>query len=154
MYAQLTICRVVATSQPHDDSWYNIASDELGLPETSLREYAAQDDSLSLVILNHVVRQQFGYFRKMSLSQKFAWKFTFSLVLAETSQFDAKDTLSELQHEFCTLWNQIVNKAQDGDDRLMAILILRERDSRCFPCSTPRHRFCPNAVLHFHWRWG
>ena len=121
VYAQLTICSVLATSQPRDDSWYNIASGELGFTETSLREYATQGDSLSLVILIHVVRQQFRHFRKMAQSQKH----TFSFFLDEASKLDATDTSSELQHRFCSLWNQIVREAQDGNDRNMADLILR-----------------------------
>ena len=119
VYAHLSNCKVLATSQPHDNSWYNFASDELGFPETSLREYAAQGDSLSLVILIHIVRQQFTHFRKLSWSQKI----DFSLVMSKASKFDAKDTSSELQHQFCTLWNQIVNEAQDGDWN-MALRIL------------------------------
>ena len=91
IYAQLTICSVLATNQPRDDSWYTIASDELGFTETSLREYATQGDSLSLLILIHAVRQQFTHFRKMSQSQKR----TFSFFLSKASKFDANDTSSE-----------------------------------------------------------
>ena len=120
VYAQSTICEVLATSQPRDDSWYNIASDELGFPETSLQDYAAQGDSLSLVILIHVVRQQITYPKERSWLQKYE----LSLVLSKASKFNAKDTSSELQHEFCALWNQIVNKAQDGNDGDMAFFIL------------------------------
>ena len=120
VYAQLTICKVVATWQPHDDSWYNFASDALGLPETSLREYATQGDSLLLVILIHVVRQQFSHFRKLSWSQKF----DFSSVLSKASTFDARKTSPKLQHKFCALWNQIVNEAQSGGDWYMACYIL------------------------------
>ena len=120
VYAHLFNCKVLATSQaPHDDSWYNFASYELGFPETSLRDYAAQGDSLSLVILIHIVREQFIHFRKLSWSQKI----DFSLVMSKASKFDAKDTSSELQHNFCALWNQIVNEAQD-EDWNMALRIL------------------------------
>ena len=120
VYARMTICKILATSQPHDDSWYNFVSDELRLPETSLRDSASHGDSLSLVILIHVVRQLFSHFRKLSRLQKD----NFSFVLANASHFDAKDTSSELQHKFCALWNQIVNEVQDGNDRRMAELIL------------------------------
>ena len=121
VYAHLFNCKVLATSQaPHDDSWYNFVSDELRLPETSLRDSASHGDSLSLVILIHVVRQLFSHFRKLSRLQKD----NFSFVLANASHFDAKDTSSELQHKFCALWNQIVNEVQDGNDRRMAELIL------------------------------
>ena len=121
VYVQSTICEVLTISQPRDDSWYNIASDELGFPETSLRDYAAQGDNLSLVILIHVVRQQITHFRNRSRLQKLDC----SSVLSKASKFNAKDTSSELQHEFCALWNQIVNKAQDGNDQDMAYYILR-----------------------------
>ena len=119
-YAKLTICLVLVRSQSRDDSWYNLASDELGFPETSLREYAAQGDSLSLVILIHLVRQQFIHFRKWSLRQKYV----FSYVLAEASIFNTKDTSLELQHEFCALWNQIVNEARDLNDENIVLYIL------------------------------
>ena len=122
VYAQSTIYKVLTTSQPRDNSWYNLASDELGFPETSLRDYATQGDSLSLVFLIHVVRQQFTHFKKRSWSQKF----DFSLVLSKASEFDAKDTSSELQHEFCALWNQIVNEAQGGGDWYIAYYILQQ----------------------------
>ena len=121
VYAHSTIYKVLATSQPRDDSWYNTASVFLGLPETSLRDYAAQGDSLSLVILIQVVRRQFIHFGEWSSTQKKK----FSTVLGEASRFDAKDTSSELQHEFCALWNQSVNEAHDSNDMYMVIYILQ-----------------------------
>ena len=120
VHARMTICKVVATWQPRDDSWYNFTSNELGCHETSLREYAAQGDSLSLVILINIVRQQFSHFRKSSQSQKL----DFSSVLSKASKFDPNDTSLELQHEFCALWNQIVREVQGGGDRIMAYCIL------------------------------
>ncbi|KAH9017457.1 hypothetical protein EDB83DRAFT_2437292, partial [Lactarius deliciosus] len=47
-------------------------------------------------------------------------------VLEAASEFNVQDTLPDLQHEFCALWNQIVLKAQnDHDWRMAAIYILR-----------------------------
>ena len=103
VYAQLTICSVLATSQPRDYSWYNISSDELGFSKTSLREYAAQGDSLSLVILIQFVRQQFRHIRKMSSQIHI-----FSYLLVEASKIDATDTSSELQHKF---WRTLETKS-------------------------------------------
>ena len=116
---QFAISKIIATRKPFDDSWYMLASNELGLPETSLQDYAIQGDGLSLVILIHVIRQQFIHFRKPSWQ-----RYSFSFVLATASKFNVRDTSPELQHEFCALWNQIVNEAQGGDDRFMAFLIL------------------------------
>ena len=117
-YAQAQIFKIIARRQPFHDSWYIFASNLLGIPETSIRDYAAHGDNLSLVILIHLVRQQFTYFRKSD------WpRFDFTFFLAAGSNFDVKDTSPVLQHKFCALWNQIVHKAQD--DRLMTSDILR-----------------------------
>ena len=119
--AQVAISKIFVTRQLYDDSWYILASYELGFPEASLREYAAQGDNLSLVILIHLVRKQFSHFRNQSWEQKL----DFSNVLFEASKLDAKDTSSELQHDFCALWNQIVNETQGSNDQWMAYCILR-----------------------------
>ena len=120
VYVQSTIYTVLALNQPHDDSWYNFASDELGFSEISLREYATQGDNLSLVILIHIIRQQFSHFDKRSPPQKLNSLF----VLSKASKFNVKDTSLKLQHEFCALWNRIVCEAQSRDDWDMAFYIL------------------------------
>jgi hypothetical protein len=119
LYARFVISMVIGTRQPHDSSWYALASNELGIPEASLRDYAAHGDSLSLVILMHVVRQQFGHFGKPT------WpSYDISLLLGAASTFNAQDTSPELQHDFCALWNQIVPEVQDCNDGRMAFRIL------------------------------
>ena len=95
----------VARVQRHDDSWFILASDEMAIPEAVLRSHAAHGDSLSLVILIHIIRQQFTYLRTPS------WPYwEISSALDSASKFDVQDTSPELQHEFCALWNQIVRK--------------------------------------------
>ena len=140
-FTQIAISRILTNRQSYDESWYILASYELGFPEASLREFAAQDDSLSLVILIHLVRQQFSQFGRRSPKQKLE----FSSVLADASEFGAKDTSSALQHEFCALWNQIVNEAQDGDDRGMAVFILRPIRNVFLSL----HRYTDSAPTHF-----
>ncbi|KAN0140464.1 hypothetical protein V8E53_001673, partial [Lactarius tabidus] len=119
MYARAAVCKIIATRQTHDDSWYLLTSDELAVPEAHLRDCAAHGDSLPLLILIHLVRQQIVHFRKPS------WRGEgFSLVLNGASKFNAQDTSPELQHKFCGLWNQIVNEVQDGNDRRMSFHVL------------------------------
>ncbi|KAH9034800.1 hypothetical protein EDB84DRAFT_1578111 [Lactarius hengduanensis] len=48
-----------------------------------------------------------------------------SKVLEAASEFNVQDTSPDLQHKFCALWNQIVLKAQNDDDRSMATYILK-----------------------------
>jgi hypothetical protein len=102
----------VARVKQHDDSWFILASDALGVPETVLRSHAAHHNNLSLVILIHIIRQQFIYI--------WAWnweKMPISDALESASRFDVLNTSPELRHEFCALWNQIVRKAQNDADR-------------------------------------
>ncbi|KAN0140386.1 hypothetical protein V8E53_001595 [Lactarius tabidus] len=58
--ARATICSIIVQAQRRDDTWFILVSDTLGSPEASLRDYDAHGDNLSLVILIHVVRQQFN----------------------------------------------------------------------------------------------
>jgi hypothetical protein len=104
--ARAAICSIIVQAQRRDDTWFAIASDTLGSPEASLRDYDAHGDNLSLVILIHVVRQQFNLFNE----QYWPW-YEFSKVLEAASKFDVLDTSPELQHEFCALWNQVTRGA-------------------------------------------
>ncbi|KAN0140620.1 hypothetical protein V8E53_001829 [Lactarius tabidus] len=103
----------------HDDSWFTLASEALGVSQTVLRLIVLHGDSLPLVILIHITRQQFIYFWARTWS-----KAEISCALESASQFDVLNTSSNLQHEFCALWNQIVRKAQDDNDREIARWIL------------------------------
>ncbi|KAH9057254.1 hypothetical protein EDB87DRAFT_1833270 [Lactarius vividus] len=118
--AEATFTRILARPQQRDDSWFIIASTELGVQESVLRDYATHGDSLSLAVLIHITRRQFDHYGEPS------WpSVEFSFILETASKFDVRDTLPELQHEFCGLWNQIVLRAQNGGDRWMAFQILR-----------------------------
>ncbi|KAF8257264.1 hypothetical protein EI94DRAFT_1818439 [Lactarius quietus] len=116
---QAVVSSIVARTQRRDDLWFAIASDELGVPESVLRNHATHGDSLSLVLLIHISRQQFSQFWKLY----WPWR-QFSTVLEAASKFDVLDTSPELQHEFCALWNQIVRKVQEDDDRSLAYFAL------------------------------
>ena len=73
---------IVSKAQHHNDSWFMLASNELGIPEAVLRDYAAHGDSLSLAILIHVTRQQFSYLRKST----WPWR-GFSTILREVLKY-------------------------------------------------------------------
>jgi hypothetical protein len=111
---------VVARVQQHDDAWFNLASDQISIPETVLRSHAAHGDSLSFAILIYVTLQQLSHIEDAS------WpSYAIQDVLEAASKFNVQDTSPELQHEFCALWNQIVLKAQNDNDQPTAWYILR-----------------------------
>ena len=114
-----TIPMIVARTQPRDDSWFILASKSLGIPEAVLRDYATHGDNLSLAILIYVTCQQFSNFW-----QPYWPGDEFSTVLEAASKFNIHDTSPQLQHEFCALWNQVVSKAQNDHDAVIAFDIL------------------------------
>ena len=117
--AQATMSMVVARVQLRDHSWFMLASRALGAPESVLRDYDSNGDSLSLAILINIIRHQFSHYGKLSWPSD-----EFSEILKAASKFNVHGTSPELQHEFCALWNQIVLKVQNDNDPSMAFKIL------------------------------
>ena len=111
---------VVARVQQRDDSWFILASDQLGIPETVLRSHAAHGDNLSFAILIYVTRKQFSHFRYPS------WpRIMIERILSAASKFNVQDTSPDLQHEFCALWNQIVRNSRNIENEEMSEHILK-----------------------------
>jgi hypothetical protein len=109
MMIRAIVSSVVARVQRRDDLWFYLASDEMGVPESVLRNHAMQGNDLSLAILIHVVRQQF------SLSEEQHWPYyDFPKVLEAASKFDVLGTSPELQNEFCALWNDVARIADNA----------------------------------------
>ena len=100
-YAQGIISRVLATVRERDDRWVELAARVYDLPEHDIRDIVTDgDDSVSLAILIHLCRNAF---RSDPL-----WG-----SLGTFTDFDIGNTLSGLQHDFCTLWNEIVQEAMN-----------------------------------------
>ena len=116
-YAEATVSRILVTTPQRDDYWFVVASNELGVEESVLREYAADGHSLSLALLIHVTRQKSSHFLQQ---WPCAWDF-----LQTTSHFDTRKTSPKLQHSFCALWNEIVLAVQNENDSWRAHSILR-----------------------------
>ena len=111
---------VVARAQQRDDLWFVLASNEMGVSEAVLRDYATRGNNLPLLILNYLIRQQFQQSSIIissillpngSVIRPPSWPISeFSKVLEVASKFDVSYALPELQNKFCALWNQIVRK--------------------------------------------
>ena len=106
---------IIARTRWRDDSWFSFASEEMGVSENVLRDYAAHGHNLSLAILIHIARQQFSHIGNSSWPEA-----EFSKLLEAASKFKVRKTSPALQHEFCALWNQVVLKAQTDNDWTIA----------------------------------
>ena len=113
-FAQYIVAKVLATLPERDDRWVELAARVYGLSEHDLRVIVAHgNDSVSFAILIQITRKAF---RSGPLAP--LWT-----VLAPFTQIDIRNTLPGLQHDFCTLWNEIVQKANNQG---FGIQILRQ----------------------------
>jgi hypothetical protein len=138
-YAQCIATRILATVRERNDRWIALATGVFGLPVDNLRAYIAHgDDSLSLAILISVARRHIH-------SDFYDWG-----LLSTLYRLDIHNTLPELQHAFCMLWNECIEEAgrQPPDAfplgilRLTRFLYIRLHEgtdaaSRLFSASTP-----------------
>ena len=92
------IARILASVEKRDDIWMALARSQLEVTEEVLRGYLRHGDSVLLANLIKITR----LFFEMDLQ--------FRDILRPISGFDSKGTLSELQHDFSTLWDEIVEK--------------------------------------------
>jgi hypothetical protein len=119
MLVQAIVSSIVVTVKSRDNDWFAIVSDELGVGESILRNYATHD--LSLAILIHVTCQQFNHFKKSSWPSEI-----FTKVLRAASKFEVRHSSPELQRGFCALWNHIVGESRrKWDDDLEGLKIAR-----------------------------
>jgi hypothetical protein len=95
-YAQCTVAKILAAVPERDDRWNEIATGAFGLSEHQLRD--RDNDSVSLSILIYLIRQ--------SIHHRFCdWD-----ALEAFSKLDIHHTLPGIRHEFCTLWNELVQE--------------------------------------------
>ena len=99
--ARISVGVNLTRTQERDSRWVVLASDAYGLAASVLmRNVALGGDNVLLAILNHVSRQGI-------------WD-----IVTALTHFDIRHTLPGLQHDFCTMWNEVVQKARDEERSL------------------------------------
>ena len=100
-YARCTVTRVLLMVRKRDDRWFELAARISGVPMHDLRDNRAHTGkNMILATLIDLCRQT---------NHSDDWK----LVRAFSKfEFDICNTLPRLQHDFCTLWNEFVDKAR------------------------------------------
>ena len=101
-YVQKIIAYITVSAQNRDDHWRALVQEVFGVPDDVFGDHLAHGDSALLSILIYVARQDFCDGR---------WN---PGVLESLSLFDLHNTVAVLQYEFCTLWNEMVEKSREG----------------------------------------
>ena len=149
------IARIISNAE-RDDRWSMLAMDELGISG----DHLAHGNSVLLANLIHIIRQFLDDLQPHPDLTRGALS-----ILPSVSKFDILNTPPELQHDFCDLWNQIVQQARNGpseaDDNLFVDILVEIRrlyidlhgattghdDSFNQPsCMTPGHH--PRSTTH------
>ena len=113
-FVRRIITQIIIGIRERDDRWISLVVDEFGVPDHVLRANIRHGDSALLTLLIHAIHEAIR-----------SGSFT-PFTLALLTQFDVCDTLPELQHEFCALWNRVVAQARTSQTDSTAINILRE----------------------------
>ena len=111
---QRIIASIIARVRERDDRWTMLVKEEFGVPDNVLQDSLTHGDSVLLSILIHISRQSI-----------LAGSLT-SGVLSSLSKLDIRSTLPGLQHDFCTLWNEIAQKASNQGPYSTSVDILHD----------------------------
>ena len=112
-HARVGVAKSLASlsMEERDDAWFAIASDMCGLAEQDLRNNISHgEDNVLLATFIHVTRQAIH-----SHELELVWA---------VAEFDIRHTLPRLQHDFCTLWNELVQEAKKHGDYSPPALVL------------------------------
>jgi len=113
-YIQGIVSIIVASVRQRDESWATLVRDHLGVQDSVFHDYQAHSDSVLLANLIH-------FTRNANLSDSFGLKVVLSI-----SKFDTRDTLPELQRDFCAMWNNLVHQAQNHNAISGHVAFLKE----------------------------
>ena len=101
VYAQSIIGGILGSVRERDDSWVTLAARVPGSADYDLRDDIANGgDSVLLAILIHVTRRYINF------------DDVDSGALRTLCNLDIRKTLPRLQHDFCTLWNEVAREAR------------------------------------------
>ena len=117
-YAQYVVAVTLASVQERDDRWFELASGQLYESKSFLRNYYISGDSILLVNAIFIIRRAIQTFsgstnrhqRDIDILE------ASSKMLELVCRFNIQNTLAEHQHVFCSLWNQLVDAAQNNTD--------------------------------------
>jgi hypothetical protein len=120
--AKCAVSVVMARVRSYDESWFDLAIDQLGVPKTDIRRYLAHGDSLSLANLIYLTRHIF-HFHLTNGYLSYFYGISLPILKHAASNLATQDILPELRDEFCGLWNQLVDMARKHDEHHSPITI-------------------------------
>jgi hypothetical protein len=121
-YSQCVGALTVSIVRDRDEHWFKLASGLLNVSKYLLHIYDANGDSMLLANTMFIVRRTVQTYSGSAERHKKDILDASSRTLDTVCKLDIGSTLPELQHEFCGLWNRLVDAAQT-DQRSHHVLV-------------------------------
>jgi hypothetical protein len=113
-YARVRVAKNLASMPKRDDNWIALASSVCGLATHDLRDNIAHAG-------NNLLLSTLVDFSRRTIHSP-----SHDLQLVKTlTQFDIRNTLPGLQHDFCALWNELVQEARNRERDMNPDNVLR-----------------------------
>jgi hypothetical protein len=131
LLAQCAVSAVIATVQApdkpwdqlvrSDHRWIQLVGDHLNVPESTVQDYFTNGHTVLLANLNRIVSHitQFGL--QLGNSQAPSAVLESLEALESMCKFDVTGTSTPLCHNFCLLWNELVQHYNAGDPQLRTL---------------------------------
>jgi hypothetical protein len=116
LYVQYVVAVTLAGAQQRDDHWFQLASGQLNESKSLLWTHYAYGDSILLANAIFVIRRTLQTFSGSEDDHRKDILEASSKTMELVCRFDIKNTLVEHQHQFCSLWNQLVDAAQNNTE--------------------------------------
>jgi hypothetical protein len=111
--AAVTISSVPA--QEGDDRWFQLASGPLGTSKNLYQNYVKNKDSILLANAISILRRTVQTYSGSAERHRKDVLVASSKALESLRKLDPTLTSPDIQHEFCGVWNQLVDRAQNDD---------------------------------------
>ena len=109
LFSQVIISSIITNVPQPNERWFSLTMHYLGISDDVLRSYLDHGNSVLLAVLIHFTR----HFVHNSPEDRWLM-LSLSRYGLETLHFDVKNTLPDLQHDFCDLWNEIVLRRREA----------------------------------------
>ena len=116
-YSQCSVAVIISSVQARarDDRWVQLVVRQINVSKPSVQNYLAHGDSILLANLIYITAQTFRASSHIGRYCEGLIKDASTMTLESICTLDARNSLPELQHDFCKLWNDLVDAARHGE---------------------------------------
>jgi len=114
-YAQCVAAITMSSVQERDDRWFQLASGPLGTTKNRFQSHLKHNDSILLATVISIVRRTIETYSGSAGRHRSDILGASSRTLGSLRKLHLNRISSDLQHEFCSIWNQLVELAQNDD---------------------------------------